>query len=318
MLQRQPRSSLYFSSILFFFLMIRRPPRSTLFPYTTLFRSDRERRHVLRRDHHNCRLGRGNPGSRRSRRRSSDGNVGRSERARNRNSGCTDRRGRGMGVGTRFPHRCRSTSRRTMRVLDASTSATSSVRPATRSSDRAMDLPRSRWSELRSALGIRGDSRRRVLFATDLGRFESRGPRNQVLTRFVRDAIPELYCRPASWRCDSASLRKTSLVSERATRRARLGKSCPKAKVSREGPGLTATSARSRFTTRTTAFATACGVEVPSRGEGLAPGVRSNVRWYIPASLMKPGQTTEALTPVPRYSERSACENSISPALLAP
>src|SRR5690348_17670418 len=27
------------SSIYFFFLMIRRPPRSTLFPYTTLFRS---------------------------------------------------------------------------------------------------------------------------------------------------------------------------------------------------------------------------------------------------------------------------------------
>src|SRR3989475_10141881 len=27
----------------FFFLMIRRPPRSTLFPYTTLFRSLRER-----------------------------------------------------------------------------------------------------------------------------------------------------------------------------------------------------------------------------------------------------------------------------------
>ena len=27
------------SSDLFFFLMIRRPPRSTLFPYTTLFRS---------------------------------------------------------------------------------------------------------------------------------------------------------------------------------------------------------------------------------------------------------------------------------------
>src|SRR5256885_7195308 len=26
--------------IIFFFLMIRRPPRSTLFPYTTLFRSD--------------------------------------------------------------------------------------------------------------------------------------------------------------------------------------------------------------------------------------------------------------------------------------
>src|SRR3712207_9493187 len=28
---------------IFFFLMIRRPPRSTLFPYTTLFRSERER-----------------------------------------------------------------------------------------------------------------------------------------------------------------------------------------------------------------------------------------------------------------------------------
>src|SRR5256885_8985326 len=42
----------------FFFLMIRRPPRSTLFPYTTLFRSVRRRevreraveRHVVRRD----------------------------------------------------------------------------------------------------------------------------------------------------------------------------------------------------------------------------------------------------------------------------
>src|SRR5882724_6225887 len=30
---------LMFIMILFFFLMIRRPPRSTLFPYTTLFRS---------------------------------------------------------------------------------------------------------------------------------------------------------------------------------------------------------------------------------------------------------------------------------------
>src|SRR2546427_8945687 len=29
--------------LLFFFLMIRRPPRSTLFPYTTLFRSRRRR-----------------------------------------------------------------------------------------------------------------------------------------------------------------------------------------------------------------------------------------------------------------------------------
>src|SRR5579862_9964021 len=30
--------------VLFFFLMIRRPPRSTLFPYTTLFRSGHQRK----------------------------------------------------------------------------------------------------------------------------------------------------------------------------------------------------------------------------------------------------------------------------------
>src|SRR3712207_8984485 len=30
--------------VLLFFLMIRRPPRSTLFPYTTLFRSRQQRR----------------------------------------------------------------------------------------------------------------------------------------------------------------------------------------------------------------------------------------------------------------------------------
>src|SRR2546430_11083496 len=35
------------STSLFFFLMIRRPPRSTLFPYTTLFRS--QRLHPVRR-----------------------------------------------------------------------------------------------------------------------------------------------------------------------------------------------------------------------------------------------------------------------------
>src|SRR5262245_66402044 len=38
------------SFILFFFLMIRRPPRSTLFPYTTLFRSVSARRLARRRD----------------------------------------------------------------------------------------------------------------------------------------------------------------------------------------------------------------------------------------------------------------------------
>src|SRR6266571_7155423 len=35
------------TSLLFFFLMIRRPPRSTLFPYTTLFRSAVHRRLVV-------------------------------------------------------------------------------------------------------------------------------------------------------------------------------------------------------------------------------------------------------------------------------
>src|SRR5258708_13813919 len=32
---------------IFFFLMIRRPPRSTLFPYTTLFRSESEPHHFV-------------------------------------------------------------------------------------------------------------------------------------------------------------------------------------------------------------------------------------------------------------------------------
>src|SRR5256885_9241905 len=36
----RPRVQL-FQGLFFFFLMIRRPPRSTLFPYTTLFRSPR-------------------------------------------------------------------------------------------------------------------------------------------------------------------------------------------------------------------------------------------------------------------------------------
>src|SRR3989337_3752785 len=39
-MRRPPRSTRSLCSVLFFFfLMIRRPPRSTLFPYTTLFRS---------------------------------------------------------------------------------------------------------------------------------------------------------------------------------------------------------------------------------------------------------------------------------------
>src|SRR6266705_6241184 len=47
------------SLFLFFFLMIRRPPRSTLFPYTTLFRSPRRPE---------CRHGAGRPGRRQSQR----------------------------------------------------------------------------------------------------------------------------------------------------------------------------------------------------------------------------------------------------------
>src|SRR5271165_7361238 len=49
-------------SIFFFFLMIRRPPRSTLFPYTTLFRSSGRRDRFARRP----------PGSYRAERRAGD------------------------------------------------------------------------------------------------------------------------------------------------------------------------------------------------------------------------------------------------------
>src|SRR2546430_5743860 len=50
------KSSSYTHSLFFFFLMIRRPPRSTLFPYTTLFRSlppkpDGERRQHVEHGH---------------------------------------------------------------------------------------------------------------------------------------------------------------------------------------------------------------------------------------------------------------------------
>src|SRR2546429_3713735 len=39
-------------SFFFFFLMIRRPPRSTLFPYTTLFRSRSQAARSTEREHH--------------------------------------------------------------------------------------------------------------------------------------------------------------------------------------------------------------------------------------------------------------------------
>src|SRR5258707_11081415 len=42
---------MFFTLPLFFFLMIRRPPRSTLFPYTTLFRSVDAHRGFLRARH---------------------------------------------------------------------------------------------------------------------------------------------------------------------------------------------------------------------------------------------------------------------------
>src|SRR2546430_10453150 len=38
---------MFYDPYVFFFLMIRRPPRSTLFPYTTLFRSQRAREHLI-------------------------------------------------------------------------------------------------------------------------------------------------------------------------------------------------------------------------------------------------------------------------------
>src|SRR3712207_9230328 len=58
--------STVFSCISFFFLMIRRPPRSTLFPYTTLFRSARLRPRAQRPDAH-PRARRAGPGRRRHR-----------------------------------------------------------------------------------------------------------------------------------------------------------------------------------------------------------------------------------------------------------
>src|ERR1035437_10613560 len=47
-----------FSHLFFFFLMIRRPPRSTLFPYTTLFRSrENENRNGVEPGAHETRKG---------------------------------------------------------------------------------------------------------------------------------------------------------------------------------------------------------------------------------------------------------------------
>src|SRR5262245_62437222 len=62
-----------FIRLLFFFLMIRRPPRSTLFPYTTLFRSRHDR------VHRGGRHGHTDQGHDRPRGRSRRGQHGRSE-----------------------------------------------------------------------------------------------------------------------------------------------------------------------------------------------------------------------------------------------
>ena len=72
---RALKVSLYSKRFLFyfFFLMIRRPPRSTLFPYTTLFRSnsmlcrcEKERRGVLEGPFHSFQLVEGKETGRRS------------------------------------------------------------------------------------------------------------------------------------------------------------------------------------------------------------------------------------------------------------
>src|SRR5690242_21868965 len=49
--QQNPGTGMFtYNSLIFFFLMIRRPPRSTLFPYTTLFRSSKiQNFHILHR-----------------------------------------------------------------------------------------------------------------------------------------------------------------------------------------------------------------------------------------------------------------------------
>src|SRR5919206_63879 len=59
LLRARPRLIHSANYVFFFFLMIRRPPRSTLFPYTTLFRSQQSRLP----GHHVCRSA-GGPGNR--------------------------------------------------------------------------------------------------------------------------------------------------------------------------------------------------------------------------------------------------------------
>src|SRR6266853_1877006 len=66
----QTSNNIIYLSIYFFFLMIRRQPRSTLFPYTTLFRSTPRPRHESGR--RRTAPWPGQPGADRSRRRSEE------------------------------------------------------------------------------------------------------------------------------------------------------------------------------------------------------------------------------------------------------
>src|SRR3712207_8845587 len=82
--------------VFFFFLMIRRPPRSTLFPYTTLFRSG----HAQVLDHEQRREARGGHGARAAAVRTADGHRRR-------------RPARGLGRPVSADHQCRRSEEHT-------------------------------------------------------------------------------------------------------------------------------------------------------------------------------------------------------------
>ena len=67
---------------------------------------------------------------------------------------------------------------------------------------------------------------------------------------------------------------------------------------------------------RTTARATASGEELPANAEAATPCSRV-LSANMPVSEMKPGTTTELLTPLPRSSQRRLWVNKIKPPLAA-
>src|SRR3712207_7299224 len=73
-----------YENVIFFFLMIRRPPRSTLFPYTTLFRSRGGRSRGARRTSRRRLAARRRPGDPRAARRHDAEPRARGERPRDR------------------------------------------------------------------------------------------------------------------------------------------------------------------------------------------------------------------------------------------